>query len=134
MPDSLQLHVQALRNEPITLYGDGTQPRSFCYVDDLIEALIRLMDTPDDFTGPINLGNPVEFTIRELAKLVIELTGSKSRLSYHPLPVDDPSQRKPDIGLAKATLNWQPGVALEEGLRSTIAYFDSLLGHQPVCE
>jgi len=120
--------VQALRNEPITLYGDGNQTRSFCYVDDLIEGLLRLMATPDDFTGPVNLGNPGEFTIKELAEKVIELTGSRSALSFHPLPSDDPLQRKPDITLARRMLGgWEPVVHLEEGLRRTIAYFDVLL-------
>lgn len=120
--------VQALRNEPITLYGDGNQTRSFCYVDDLIEGLLRLMATPDDFTGPVNLGNPGEFTIKELAEKVIELTGSRSTLSFHPLPSDDPLQRKPDITLAQRVLSgWEPAVHLEDGLRRTIAYFDALL-------
>ncbi|MCX7113658.1 MAG: SDR family oxidoreductase [Proteobacteria bacterium] len=120
--------VQALRNEPITLYGDGCQTRSFCYVDDLIEGLLRVMATPDDFIGPVNLGNPGEFTIKELAGKVIELTGSHSTLSYHPLPSDDPLQRKPDITLAQRMLSgWEPMVHLEEGLRRTIAYFDALL-------
>ena len=120
--------VQALRNEPLTLYGEGSQTRSFCFVDDLIEGLLRLMSTPDDCIGPVNLGNPGEFTIRELAEKVIELTGSRSVLSYQPLPRDDPLQRKPDIGLAKSVLDgWEPVVQLEEGLRRTIAYFDTLL-------
>jgi UDP-glucuronate decarboxylase len=119
--------VQALRNEPITLYGDGSQTRSFCYVDDLIEGLLRLMATPDDFIGPVNLGNPGEFSIKELAEKVIELTGSHSVLSYHPLPSDDPVQRRPDIALAQNVLSWEPKVHLEEGLRRTIAYFDALL-------
>ncbi len=120
--------VQALRNEPLALYGEGSQTRSFCFVDDLIEGLLRLMDTPDECTGPINLGNPGEFTIRELAEKVIELTGSRSVLGYQPLPSDDPLQRKPDISLAKSVLGgWEPVVHLEEGLRRTIAYFDALL-------
>jgi UDP-glucuronate decarboxylase len=119
--------VQALRDEPITLYGDGSQTRAFCYVDDLIEGLLRLMATPDDFTGPVNLGNPGEFTIKELAEKVIELTGSRSVLSYHPLPSDDPTQRRPDISLARSVLGWEPKVHLEEGLRRTIAYFDEVL-------
>lgn len=123
--------VQALRNEPITVFGEGQQTRSFCYVDDLIEGLLRLMDTPDDFTGPMNLGNPSEFTIRELAEKVIELTGSRSTLSYHPLPSDDPVQRKPDISLARKMLRgWEPAVHLEEGIRRTIAYFDALLSSE----
>ena len=121
--------VQALRNQPITLFGEGTQTRSFCYVDDLIEGVIRLMDTPDELTGPVNLGNPFEFTIRELAEKIIELTGSHSTFSYKPLPSDDPSQRKPNISLAKTALGWEPKVHLEEGLRRTIAYFDELFSH-----
>jgi len=119
--------VQALHNQPITLFGEGTQTRSFCYVDDLIEGLIRLMNTPHELTGPVNLGNPHEFTIRELAEKIIELTGSCSTLSYKPLPSDDPLQRKPDITLAKTTLSWEPKIHIEEGLRRTIAYFDKLL-------
>lgn len=119
--------VQALRNEPITLYGDGTQTRSFCYVDDLIEGFVRLMHTSDDFTGPINLGNPCEFSMIELAEIVRELTGSRSEFIYQPLPADDPKQRQPDITLAKATLGWMPTVTLEEGLRETVAYFRALL-------
>jgi UDP-glucuronate decarboxylase len=119
--------VQALRNEPITIYGEGQQTRSFCYVDDLIEAFLRLMATPADFTGPVNLGNPAEFTIRELAQLVLELTGSRSRIEFRPLPADDPIQRQPDIGLARARLAWEPGVALRDGLLRTIAYFDTSL-------
>ena len=115
--------VQALKGEPITIYGDGTQTRSFCYVDDLIEGFIRLMNTPDEFTGPVNLGNPSEFTIRELAEKVIALTGSKSKLVFKPLPSDDPTQRCPDIALAKQNLQWSPKVPLEEGLRRTIDYF-----------
>jgi len=115
--------MQALRGEPITIYGEGEQTRSFCYVDDLVDGLIRLMATPSDVTGPINLGNPTEFTIRQLAELVIEMTGSKSRLEFGPLPEDDPRQRQPDIGLAKATLGWRPKMSLAEGLAPTIAYF-----------
>ncbi len=115
--------VQALKNEPITVYGDGKQTRSFCYVDDLIDGLIRLMDTPDDFTGPMNLGNPGEFTILELAKKVISLTGSKSTLVLKPLPSDDPVQRCPDINLARDKLGWAPCVQLEQGLQKTIDYF-----------
>ena len=120
--------VQALRGQPITLFGDGSQTRSFCYVDDLITGLVSLMDTPDDFTGPVNLGNPVEFTIRELATEVIALTGSSSRIECKPLPDDDPRQRKPDIALARRCLDWEPTVQLRDGLAKTIAYFDSLLG------
>lgn len=119
--------VQALRGEDITVYGDGSQTRSFCYVDDMIEGLVRLMKSPDDFTGPVNLGNPVEFTILELAEKVIELTGSKSRIVFKPLPADDPRQRQPDITLAKERLNWQPAVPLTDGLRKTIEYFRLLI-------
>ena len=115
--------LQALRGEPITIYGDGGQTRSFCYVDDLIEGLIALMDSADDVTGPINLGNPVEFTIADLATQVIDLTGSKSKLVYADLPPDDPRMRKPDITKARKLLGWQPRTSLEEGLRQTIAYF-----------
>lgn len=115
--------VQALKGEDITLYGDGSQTRSFCYVDDLIEAMIRAMNTPDDFTGPVNIGNPREFTIRELAEQVIMLTGSKSRLVFLPLPSDDPRQRKPDISHARAVLDWAPTIDLISGLQKTIAYF-----------
>ena len=120
---------QALRNEPITLYGDGRQTRSFCYVTDLIDALVLLMKSPDDFIGPVNLGNPTEFTIEELAHKVIELTGSRSQVVREPLPQDDPMQRQPDIGLARANLGWEPRVQLDEGLRHTIAYFDELLSN-----
>ena len=119
--------MQALQNEPITLYGDGSQTRSFCHVDDLIEAFVRLMDTRDDFIGPVNTGNPREFTIKELAELVIDLTGSNSTLIYKPLPSDDPTQRCPDITLAKAELGWEPKIALQEGLKKTIPYFEGLL-------
>lgn len=120
--------VQALRNEPISIYGDGSQTRSFCYVDDIIEAFIRLMATADDFTGPINTGNPGEFTIKELAEKVIKMTNSQSQLIYHPLPSDDPTQRQPDITLAKEKLNWEPEISLDQGLQKTISYFDALLG------
>ncbi|MGE0083624.1 MAG: UDP-glucuronic acid decarboxylase family protein [Desulfococcaceae bacterium] len=119
--------VQALKNEAITIYGDGSQTRSFCYVDDLINAFLLLMNSPDGFTGPVNLGNPGEFTILELAEKVIGLTGSRSELVFRPLPADDPRQRRPDISLAREKLGWEPKVSLEEGLKSTIAYFDSLL-------
>lgn len=122
--------VQALQNEPITIYGDGTQTRSFCYVDDLIESFWRLMNTSDDVTGPINLGNPGEFTMIELAQKICDLTGSRSKLIHKPLPVDDPKQRKPDIKLAKQALGWEPKITLEEGLKPTIAYFDLLLAGQ----
>ena len=115
--------VQALKSEPITVYGEGRQTRSFCYVDDLIEGLIRLMNTRDDFVGPVNLGNPVEFTILDLAKLVISATRSKSEIVFRPLPSDDPVQRQPDIRIAKQTLDWMPGIALDAGIGKTIAYF-----------
>ena len=116
--------VQALRGDDITIFGDGKQTRSFCYVDDLIEGFVRLMDSPDEVTGPINLGNPGEFTILELAELVLELTGSRSKLINKPLPQDDPMQRQPDITKAREKLDWEPKVPLVEGLRHTIAYFD----------
>ena len=119
--------VQALKGEPITLYGNGSQTRSFCYVDDLIEGFVRLMASPDDVTGPINIGNPGEFTIRELAEKVLALTGSRSELVHRPLPENDPMQRQPDITRAKAMLGWEPTIALEQGLKKTIAYFDGLL-------
>jgi UDP-glucuronate decarboxylase len=117
--------VQALKNEPITVFGDGSQTRAFCYVDDLIEALVRLMRTRDEFNGPVNLGNPGEFTILQLARKIIELTGSKSQIAFRPLPGDDPTQRKPDIALAKSVLGWEPAVGLEAGLLKTIEYFRS---------
>jgi UDP-glucuronate decarboxylase len=119
--------VQALKSEPITIYGNGSQTRSFCYVDDLIEGVKALMASPAGFTGPLNLGNPAEFSILELAELVISMTGSRSALSFEPLPADDPRQRKPDIRLAKKELNWEPRVSLQEGLQQTITYFDRLL-------
>jgi UDP-glucuronate decarboxylase len=119
--------MQALRDEPITLFGDGSQTRSFCYVDDLIEGLLRLMDTGDEITGPINLGNPREFTIKQLAEKVIELTGSKSVVVSRPLPSDDPMQRQPNIELAKSTLGWEPKIELEEGLRKAILYFQNMV-------
>lgn len=115
--------ISALKGEPITIYGDGSQTRSFCYVDDLVEGFLRMMDTDDAVTGPINIGNPGEFSMLELAEKVLELTGSASKISYLPLPQDDPKQRQPDITLARQTLDWQPEIALEEGLRRTIAYF-----------
>jgi UDP-glucuronate decarboxylase len=121
--------VQALRGEPITIYGDGSQTRSFCYVDDLVRGIIAMMDS-DEFTGPVNLGNPGEFTIRELAELVIDLTGSSSELVTKPLPENDPTRRKPDISLAKEKLGWEPSIQLREGLRHTIAYFDDTLKKQ----
>ena len=119
--------VQALQGEDITIYGDGSQTRSFCYVDDLIEGMIRLMNSRDGFTGPINIGNPGEFTIKELAELVIKLTNSNSKLVFMPLPQDDPTQRKPDISLAQKELSWSPTVPLEEGLKYTIEYFKKIL-------
>jgi UDP-glucuronate decarboxylase len=115
--------IQALKNEPITIYGTGKQTRSFCYVDDLVEAVVRFMDASDDFTGPVNLGNPTETTILELANKIIELTGSRSKIEFKPLPSDDPARRCPDITLAKTELNWQPSVPLEEGLERTIEFF-----------
>ena len=120
--------VQALKNEDITIYGDGTQTRSFQYVDDLVEGMIRLMATPDNFTGPVNVGNPGEFTIKQLAEMVIRQTGSRSKLVYLPLPQDDPIQRQPNIELAKEKLGWKPVVPLEEGLQKTIHYFKNKLG------
>ena len=119
--------VQALKGEPLTVYGDGQQTRSFCFVDDLIEAFLRLMETPDEFTGPINIGNPGEFTILELAETVIKLTGSKSQIEFAELPDDDPMQRQPDIALAKKQLAWQPQIDLKTGLKETVAYFESFL-------
>lgn len=119
--------VQALKNQDITVFGDGTQTRSFCYVDDLIEGIIRMMNGPDDFVGPVNLGNPSEFSILELAQKVIELTGSGSKIIFEPLPQDDPLQRQPDISLAKEKLDWEPAVNLEDGLRKTIEYFKGIL-------
>lgn len=119
--------VQAIHGDPITIYGDGKQTRSFCYVTDLIEAMVRMMGTNDDFIGPVNIGNPNEFTMLELAEKVIELTGSRSQLIFKQLPSDDPKQRQPDISLAKAQLDWQPKVELEEGLTKTIDYFKALL-------
>ncbi len=120
--------VQALKNEPLTIYGKGNQTRSFQYIDDLLEALIRMMNTPDEITGPVNIGNPNEFTIKELAEIILDITGSGSDLIYKDLPMDDPIQRKPDISLAKKTLdNWEPGIQLKDGLTKTINYFDKLL-------
>jgi UDP-glucuronate decarboxylase len=118
--------VQALKGEPITVYGEGKQTRSFCYVDDLIDGLVRLMNSPDEVTGPVNLGNPGEFTILDLARQVVELTESKSQIDWKPLPADDPMHRRPDISLARKHLDWEPTVALRDGLRKTIAYFDDL--------
>jgi UDP-glucuronate decarboxylase len=119
--------VQALQNKPITIYGDGSQTRSFCYVDDLIEGFIRLMDAPSTLTGPINIGNPGEFTIRQLAEIVIEMTGSSSEIIQMPLPQDDPLQRRPDITKARELLDWQPTIPLRQGLERTIDYFRTLL-------
>jgi UDP-glucuronate decarboxylase len=119
--------VQALKNQPMTIYGQGEQTRSFCYVDDMIEGFVRLMNTPSDVTGPINLGNPQEFSIRDLAKMIIEMTGSKAKLDFRPLPDDDPRQRKPDISKAQKTMDWRPQVALKDGLVQTIEYFEQLL-------
>lgn len=122
--------LQALRGDPITIYGDGQQTRSFCYVSDLIDGLMRLMDTPDEVTGPINIGNPAEFTIKELAETIIELTGSSSELIFEPLPQDDPKQRRPDITRAKETLGWSPSISLREGIAKAIPYFESLKDYE----
>lgn len=123
--------LQALQNRNITIYGDGSQTRSFCYRDDLVDAMIRMMNTPDDVTGPVNIGNPGEFTIRQLAEQIIELTGSRSRIICEPLPADDPKQRRPDIGKARELLQWEPKTPLREGLVKTIEYFDRLLKDDP---
>jgi UDP-glucuronate decarboxylase len=120
--------VSALQNKDVTIFGDGTQSRSFCLVDDLIDAIVSLMRTPDEFTGPVNLGNPDEFTISELAEMVVEMTNSSAKIVYHPLPDDDPKQRRPDIGLSKKHLNWSPKTKLRDGLAKTIPYFQKLLG------
>ena len=122
--------VQALTRQPITIFGDGSQTRSFCYVDDMVEALVRLMNTPDDFTGPVNLGNPTEFSILQLAENIVDLTGSSSKIVFKPLPGDDPIQRQPDIALAREKLGWEPKVKLQEGLKQTISYFDNLISAQ----
>ncbi|WP_027180453.1 UDP-glucuronic acid decarboxylase family protein [Maridesulfovibrio bastinii] len=119
--------VQALKNEPITLYGDGSQTRSFCYVDDLIDAFVKTMDSPDEFIGPVNLGNPKEFSIKNLAEIIKDMTGSSSKIKYNPLPENDPCQRKPDISLAKRKLKWTPSTPLEVGLKPTIEYFEKIL-------
>ncbi|MCF8369291.1 MAG: SDR family oxidoreductase [Bacteroidales bacterium] len=119
--------VQALKNKDITIYGNGEQTRSFCYVDDLLEGMVRLMNTPDSFIGPVNVGNPGEFTIKQLAETVIRLTNSKSKLVYEPLPEDDPMQRQPDISLARKELGWEPTIALEDGLKPTIEFFKSII-------
>ncbi|RQP22089.1 UDP-glucuronic acid decarboxylase family protein [Piscinibacter terrae] len=119
--------VQALRGDPITIYGDGTQTRSFCYVSDLIDGLVRLMDSPDEVTGPVNIGNPGEFTMLALAEKIVAITGSKSPIVFKPLPSDDPKQRRPDITKARDVLGWEPTIEVDEGLRATVAYFDALL-------
>ena len=124
--------MQALRGEDITIYGDGSQTRSFCYVDDLIEVIVRMMDSGRGFTGPVNIGNPVEFTMVELAELVLRLVGGPSRIVHRPLPADDPRQRQPDIALAREELDWQPRIALEDGLKETIAYFRRLFAEGQV--
>jgi UDP-glucuronate decarboxylase len=123
--------VQALKNMDITVYGDGGQTRSFCYVDDLVDGLIRLMESESEIVGPINLGNPSEFTIRQLAEIVVDLTGSASKIIHRPLPQDDPKQRQPDISKAQELLGWQPILPLADGLRRTVAYFDELLTKEP---
>ncbi len=119
--------VQALKNEPIAVYGDGTQTRSFCYVDDLVEGIVKMMNSTDDFIGPVNLGNPEEYRIIDLAKKIIDLTGSRSKIVFKPLPQDDPRRRRPDITLAREKLGWEPKTPVEEGLKKTIGYFESLL-------
>lgn len=119
--------IQALQGQAITIYGDGSQTRSFCYVDDLVECMVRFMNSPEDFVGPMNMGNPGEFTIRQLAELVVEMTGSRSKIVYEPLPSDDPRQRRPDITLARTMLDWEPKIDLKDGLTKTIRYFDELL-------
>jgi UDP-glucuronate decarboxylase len=121
--------MQALRNEPITIFGDGLQTRSFCYVDDMVEGMVRMMNGGDDFVGPVNLGNPGEYSMLELAETIVRLTGSKSRVEFKPSPMDDPRRRQPDISLAKAKLGWEPAVQLQEGLEKTIAYFREILGY-----
>jgi UDP-glucuronate decarboxylase len=119
--------VQALQNRDITIYGDGSRTRSFCFVDDLVSGLVKFMDAPDAVTGPLNLGNPHEITVRELADIVIEMTGSASKIAFHPVPVDDPRQRRPDISRANELLDWQPLVQLKDGLAQTIGYFERAL-------
>ena len=126
--------VQAIKNENITIYGDGSQTRSFCYIDDLVDAMIRMMNSEQGFTGPINLGNPSEFTILELAEKIVKLTGSKSKIVYKELPKNDPIQRKPVIELARKKLKWQPKVPLEEGLKKTILYFQEQLGNRSIAK
>ena len=122
--------VQSLKNKDITIYGDGGQTRSFCYIDDLVEGLIKMMNSREDFVGPVNLGNPKEFSILELAKKIIKLTNSKSKIIYKPLPEDDPKQRQPNIELANKELNWEPKIQLDEGLKRTINYFKRLLSNE----
>jgi UDP-glucuronate decarboxylase len=124
--------IQALKGQDITLYGDGNQSRSFCYVDDLVDAMPRMMNTDIDVIGPVNVGNPVEFTIRQLAELVIAITNSRSKITFAPLPTDDPKQRRPDISLARSILNWEPTIQLKDGLKKTIEYFEGLLKSGPV--
>jgi UDP-glucuronate decarboxylase len=119
--------MQALRGEDITLFGDGLQTRSFCYVDDLLDAMIRMMDTSDDFPGPVNIGNPTEFTMAELANQILSLTASTSQIVHMPIPSDDPRQRRPDLALAKEKLDWEPNIALRDGLEKTIAYFSQFI-------
>jgi len=126
--------VQALRNQEITVFGDGEQTRSFCYVDDLIRGLLSFMETGGEIVGPINLGNPTEFTMRQLAELVLELTGSRSKIVHRPLPQDDPRQRRPDISEAERLLGWRPAISLREGLAKTIPYFEHLLAQKDVAE
>ncbi|MGD9160222.1 MAG: SDR family oxidoreductase [Desulfobacteraceae bacterium] len=120
--------MQALRGDTITVYGDGTQTRSFCYVDDMIDGMIRMMNSPEGFTGPVNLGNPDEYQVKDLAEIIIRLTGSNSGIEYHPLPMDDPKRRQPDVSLAKEKLAWEPCIEIEEGLKKTIDYFRELIG------
>jgi UDP-glucuronate decarboxylase len=118
--------MQALKGDPLTIFGDGTQTRSFCFVDDMIEGLIKMMNGPDDFVGPVNLGNPTEYTIIDLAQQIISLTQSKSTIEFHPQPMDDPKRRQPDISLAKKNLDWEPRINLEEGLQRAVQYFREL--------
>ncbi len=120
--------VQALKGETLTVYGDGNQTRSFCYVDDMIAGMIKMMNSPKGFTGPVNLGNPAEYRVKDLAEMIIGLTGSNSRIDYHPLPMDDPRRRQPDIGLAREKLDWEPRIRVEEGLKKTVAYFRERIG------
>jgi UDP-glucuronate decarboxylase len=119
--------VQALKGEDITIYGDGSQTRSFCYVDDMVKGIFAMMNAPDDFIGPVNLGNPVEFTIMELARKIIGMVNPKSKIVYHSLPLDDPIRRKPDVSMAREKLDWKPSTSIEEGLKKTIDYFESII-------